>query len=441
MAKKNTPEVAQEKVQTKYDRKMEARRQQKIKEKREEKITKTVSAAIGIVLVAAIVISIVVAVVNKYNALNGTYVKIGDHELTQLEYDYYYQSAVNSYLTSYGSFLPYMGLDTSVDFDKQEYTDGLTWKDMFDEMTVEQIKQNKALYDDAQNAGFTYDTTEDYASFVSGIEQAASAADVSVKEYYKEYFGTYATEKNVEAFVKESIVVSAYYDELLAENAPADEEIKAYYEENAQSYDQVDYRSFTFTADVADDATEEEITAAMDALEEKANEMMQARQNGSDFEDLCIENAAEDVKADYEDEETEYCLTEGSYYSGISSSMAEWLFEEGRTEGDITVLRDDSLKVCYVVEFVSRYYDEANNDRISSTLASQNVTDYINELVTSYQVVDVKGNLKYLTVSTEDTSEETSETEASETEADGTSENETDAETVTEEIEAEDGAE
>lgn len=404
MAKKNTPEAAQEKVQTKYDRKMEARRQQKIKEKREEKITRTVAAVIGIVLVAAIVISVAVSVINKNNALHGTYVKIGEHELTQLEYDYYYQSAVNSYLTNYASLLPYMGLDTSVDFDEQEYMgSGLTWKDTFDEMAVEQIKQNKALLDDAQKTGFTYDTTEDYASFVSGVGQKASTAGVSVKEYYKECFGTYATEKNLEPYIKESILVSAYYEELLETKTPSDEEVQTYYEENTQSYDQVDYRSFTFTAELADDATEDEISSAMDELEEKANSMMQARQDGGDFEELCIENASEDVKADYEDAETEKCLTEGAYYSGISSGMAEWLFEEGRAESDITVIRDDTSKVCYVVEFVNRYYDEANNDKISSTLASQNVTNYINELAVNYQVVDVKGDLKYLTVSTEET--------------------------------------
>lgn len=417
MAKNNTPEVKeQEKVQTKYDRKMEARRQQKIKEKREEKVTKTVAAVVGIALVAIIVISVAVSVINKNNALKGTYVKVGDHDLTQVEYDYYYQTTVNNYLTNYASILPYLGLDTTIDFDKQDYLDGMTWKDMFDQMTVDQIKQNKAMVDDAQKAGFSYDTTEDYANFVSGVEQSASAAGVSVKEYYKESFGTYATEKNMEAFVKESIIAGAYYDHLLELKAPAAEEIKAYYEENTQTYDKVDYRSFTFNAELADDATEEEITKAMDELEEKADAMMQARQDGGDFEELCIENASEDVKANYEDAETEYSLSEGRYYASITAAMADWLYEEGRTEGDITVIRDDDSKACYVVEFINRYYDEADDARISSTLASQNVSEYINGLVENYQVVDVKGDLKYLTITTEDSAEETTE-EPEETEA------------------------
>lgn len=403
MAKNNTPDVKkQEKVQTKYDRKMEARRQQKIKEKREEKVTKAVAAVIGIVLVAAIVISVAVSVINKNNALKETYIRVGEHDLTQLEYDYYYQTTVNNYLTNYGSLLPYLGLDTTVDFDKQDYMDGLTWKDTFDQMTVDQIKQNKAMVDDAQKAGFTYDTTEDYANFVSGVEQSASAAGVSLKEYYKASFGTYATEKNIEAFVRESIVAGAYYDHLLELKAPSDEEIKAYYEENTQTYDKVDYRSFTFNAELADDASEEEISKAMEELEEKADAMMQARKDGGDFEELCIENASEDVKADYEDTETEYSLSEGKYYAGITAVMADWLYEEGRAQGDVTVIRDDESKACYVVEFINRYYDETDDARISSTLASANVSEYINGLVENYQVVDVKGELKYLTVTTQE---------------------------------------
>lgn len=413
MAKKDTPEVNEkQKVQTKYDRKMEARKQQKIKEKREEKITKTVSAVIGIGLVAAIVISISISFINKNNALNGAYVKVGDHELTQVEYDYYYQTTVNNYLTTYASILPYFGLDTSVDFDKQEYMGGgMTWKDMFDEMTVEQIKQNKAMVDDAQRAGFTYDGTEDYAGFVSSLEQAASAAGLSVKQYYKETFGTYATEKNIEAFVKESILAGAYYDELLTQKAPSEDEVKAYYEDNKQSYDRVNYRSFSFNAEIEEGADEDTISAAMDEAEKKADVMVTKRQNGDDFEQLCIENASEDVKADYEDEETEYCLTEGSNYSSITPlDMAAWLFDEGRIQGDITVIRDDTSQVCYVVEFVTRYFNEADNTTISDTIANQNVSDYINELIENYQVVDVKGELKYLTLpETEDVSDEVDE--------------------------------
>lgn len=405
MSKKDTPEVnTPQKVQTKYDRKMEARKQQKLKEQREEKITKAVTGVIGIGLVAVIIISVAVSIISKNNAVNGTYVKIGEHELSQVEYDYYYQTTVNNYLTSYASILPYFGVDTSVDFDKQEYMgSGMTWKDMFDEMTVEQIKQNKAMVDDAKKTGFTYDATEDYADFVSNIEQGAESSGLSVKQYYKDNFGDYATEKNIETFIKESLLAGAYYNELITQNAPAEDEMKAYYEENKQSYDRVNYRSFAFQAEVEEGAAEDAVSAAMDEAEKKADAMLKERENGADFEQLCIENASEDVKADYEDTQTEHCLSEGRNYSGITSSaVAAWLFEEGRSQGDLTVIRDDNAQVCYVVEFAERYFDEADNTAISNTIASQKAADYINGLVENYQVVDVKGELKYLTIPEQD---------------------------------------
>lgn len=404
MANTNSPEVkSEQKVQTKYDHKMEARRQQKLKDARQEKMMKTVGIVIGVVVLLAVVVSIAVPIVRKSSALKGTYVKIGDHELTQVEYDYYYNVAVNNYLTAYSSILPYMGLDTSRDYDQQQYAEGKTWKDLFDEMTVEQIKQSKALLDDAKGVGFTYDTSAEYDVFVSELETAAQSAGVSVGEYYKNTFGEYATKQNVEPFVKEGLLVSAYHDDLMVKNVPSDEEIKAYYEENKQNYDKVDFRSFNFNTEIAEDASEEDIKKAMDELKVKADAMMEARKGGEDFEALCLKNASENTKENYENPDTEYSLSEGRNYSNISAVMSDWLYDESRKAGDITVLADETYHQYYVVEFVKRYYDEADDANISNTLASERVSEYTNGLAENYQVTDVKGDLKYLTISTEET--------------------------------------
>lgn len=413
MAKKNTPEAeTKQKIQTKYDRKMEARRQQKIKEAKQEKMAKIIAATVGILLAAAIVLSVGISFISKNRALHGTYVKIGSHELSQLEYDYYYNTAVNNYLVSYSSILPYMGLDTSADFSKQQYTDNMTWKDLFDQMAVEQIQQTKAIADDAAAAGFSYDTSEEYQAFASNMQEGASAEGVSLKEYYKQNLGAYATEKNTEPFVKESLLANAYYEELLSKNAPSEEEIKAYYEENKNSYDKVDYRSFTFTTGLSAEATEEETSKAMEELGEKAEAMMEARKEGRDFEELCMENAPEDAKANYEDEETEFCLSEGRTYSGITGVMSQWLYEDGRKKDDIAVLKDDSLNQYYVVEFIKRYYDEADDANISNTLATQKTADYMAGLTESYEVTDVAGKLKYLTIPPAEETEEDGSSEA-----------------------------
>ena len=58
------------------------------------------------------------------------------------------------------------------------------------------------------------------------------------------------------------------------------------------------------------------------------------------------------------------------------------------------------------MEFIDRYFDEADNDSISSTIAGQRTSEYVSGLIEKYPVEDVKGNLKYLTVSNEDTDTE-----------------------------------
>lgn len=379
----------QQEYKTKYDRKMAERAMEKKKEERQLKIMKIVGVILCVAVVVAIAAPIISNVVKKQQALNGTYVKIGDHELSELEYDYYYYSAVNNYINTYGSFISYLGLDTSVDFDKQQYDETKTWKDYFDQMTVdEQIKPIFALLDEVQKNGFTYDAAEDYDAYAASIQEAADNAGVSLSDYYRNYFGPYATASNVEDFIKNGYIASAYYEQLVADNAPTTEEVKTYYDENRNAYDQVDYKSIAFeTPEFEEDATDEE--------------------KAKDLEDR--QKQAEDVLAQIENGDTVdgFELTEGAKYSAVPSSAAAWLFDDTRAEGDIQVFTDDSTSNVYVVQFVKKFYDEANDETISSSLASQTVSAQLQEVADRYEVVDVKGDLKYLTIpetTTEDTS-------------------------------------
>lgn len=403
MAQNKKPEVKTQqkegqKVQTRYDRKMEARRLQEEKDKRDAKMFKLVSGLVAAVIVVGIVAGIGISIFNRYDALHGTFIKIGDREVTGLEFDYYYNASMNNYLNAYSSLLPYMGVDVSGNFEDDPYTDELTWRDYFRQLAAEQMREIYALVDDANANGFVYDDSIDFANAEFSIKEGAESAGVSVEKYYKTSFGRYATKANMEPFFRAGFLATAYYDELLEINAPTDEEIHAYYEENARDYDRVDYRSFVFTSDLADNATDEEIASAMEELKTKADAFVADRQAGGDFEELCIANADEESKADYEDAETEHSLIEGRYYMAAPAAIADWLFEDGRREGDIEVLEDETNHRYYVVEFIQKYYDEADDESISGTIASERVEDYVDALVEKYQIVDEHGRLKYLTL-------------------------------------------
>lgn len=403
MANKTTPEAGNEqKVMTKYDRKMEERRIQKEKDKKEEKRIKIIASAVGIVLIAAVVISVARPIIAKQTALHGTYIQIGGHNISKLEYDYYYNTQLqnNSYMLSY------YGLDVNADLSSYMISDNMSFKDMYDSMAVEQIQQVKAVADEAKKNGFSYDAETEYEAYMDDMKSFVEEQDFNINEYYKETYGPYATVSNIAPFEKEGMLASAYYQELLEQNKPSDEEVKTYYEEHKTNYDKVDYRSYTFTTDLEADTSEEAVTEAMEKIKADAEEMAKSRKEGTDFNELCLSFASEETKENYEDPENDYSLAEGRYRSSLTTVMAEWLYDDARSEGDIEVLEDTSSNRYYVVEFIKRYYDEADNERISSTLSSEAVTRYVSGLEEeSYQVSDPKGNLKYLTITAADDSQ------------------------------------
>lgn len=378
---------------TKYDKKVAERELEKKKDAKNLKITKIVITVLAVVVLAAIIIPIISSAVKKKEVVNGTFIKVNDYKISQLEYDFYYNTTVNDYINTYGSFLQYMNLDVTKNFATQNYSDDMTWQDYFDKMTVEQIKQIRSLLDDAEKNGFTFDATERYDTYVASVKEAAQSAGSTVQDYYHSYFGAYATEKNVADYIKDGIVANAYYQKLVEDNKPSDEEVQKYYEENKKSYDQVDYKKSVIASDLGEDATEEEKDIDKESRLEKANELLASVKEGED--------------ADLE-------LVSGDKFITTPSAISEWIFDEARKEGDAEVFTDESSSDIYVIEFVKRYYDETNNDAISQTLATQTASEYAYALAEEYTVTDEKGSLRYLTIpeataSTDEAGEEATE--------------------------------
>lgn len=414
MKKQNKEEEQPQKALTRYDQKMEKRRIAARKNARDERIFNMACIAAGIIIAAAVAIGVTMSVINKNKAYRDTYVTIGTHQITGLEYGYYYNMTVNNYINSYGSILSYMGLDTTKDYAGQSYSETMSWKDAFDEMTVSQLTRTKALADDAAAAGFSADVTADYNSFTESIAQAAQTSGVSLSRYYKASFGRYATKDSVAPFVKENLLTEAYYSQLLEQNTPSDEEVDSYYEENKNNYDKVSYRSYVFTSDQADDASETQSAGAMEQIREQAEEMKSRREAGADFRELCLEYAGENDKAAYQDAGQDASLTENAAYTSVPAAIQDWLFDESRAAGDITAAADEAGRQYYVVEFAGRIYDETSKDTIGSTLAEERVSEYITSLTASYEVTDLSGELIYLTVQNTEETIEAAETEASE---------------------------
>ena len=376
---KEQKEQTEQKVMTKYDRKVQKRKEEKEKEKKEERISTTV----GIVFLVALVCLVASFPIRTYLATHETYVVINGEKVNKVEFDYVYNTSKNNYITQYGSYLSYFGLDTSKDLSTQMYSDTLTWQDYFEQNAVESLKQNKALMAEAKAAGFTYDTTDEYNTFKETIKTSAAAAGVSDKEYVRSIYGSYATMGRIEEYVKNDMVMNAYYQKLQEDNAPSDDEIQSYYEENKATYDSVDYRLTTIEADLPTEPTEladpvEETaadttgttdgTAAADSTQDTAYQPSDAEiAKAMDDAKVLADDAEQTVAKDGEAHENEK-------KSSVNYMISDWLFDDARKAGDTTVITNDNSHCYYVVAFEKRYLDETPSADVRVIIPTEDKT-------------------------------------------------------------------
>lgn len=376
---KEQKKQTEQKVMTKYDRKVQKRKEEKEKEKKEERISTTV----GIVFLVALVCLVASFPIRTYLATHETYVVINGEEVNKVEFDYVYNTSKNNYITQYGSYLSYFGLDTSKDLSTQMYSDTLTWQDYFEQNAVESLKQNKALMAEAKAAGFTYDTTDEYNTFKETIKTSAAAAGVSDKEYVRSIYGSYATMGRIEEYVKNDMVMNAYYQKLQEDNAPSDDEIQSYYEENKATYDSVDYRLTTIEADLPTEPTEladpvEETAADTTGTTDGTAATDSTQDTAYQPSDAEIAKAMEDAKVLADDAEQTVAKDgeahENEKKSSVNYMISDWLFDDARKAGDTTVITNDNSHCYYVVAFEKRYLDETPSADVRVIIPTEDKT-------------------------------------------------------------------
>ncbi len=399
---------------TKYDLKMQRRQEEERKAKKEKTIIKT-----GCIL--AVVICVCIAAwkfYDNYQEKHGPYITVGSHEIQKAEFDYYYYSSLNSFASTYGSYLSYFGLDTSKPLDQQQYSDTMTWDDYFQLQAVNQLKNVYALTDEANEKGFEYDASSDFDDMVTSIQSYAQQQGVSADEYCKSVFGSDATLEGIKPYVEMSGLASAYYNDIEDNIEVTDDEINTYYDENKDNYDSVDYRVCKIEADMPEEETEAETEAQTEAAAESTSETTaesaskttaesasETAVTENQTETMSVEESEAAAKAEEEakaaamaeakakaDEMLSKIKDEASFEkvydkyasdtsvdslntdkkkSSISpTDVANWLFEADRQAGDTTVIEDTSNNAYYVVYFKDRYLDHTKTVDVRQILIS-----------------------------------------------------------------------
>jgi hypothetical protein len=386
---------SESKIVTKYDRKVQKRKEEAKRAARNRKVAFVTS----VVVLAAVIIGAVAGIVTNYTKVHKEYIVVDNDSISQIEFDFYYAIAKSEMLntTLYGTmtyadyFTSYLGYDTSKADSKQSYSssDDYTWYDYFANMAVSTIKEYKALIKAADDAGFTYDAADsDYTEFADNISSSAESEGISVKEYYKEVFGSHSSEKNLKSFVQEYLKAAAYSEQLQTDLAATDSEISEYYEENKDSYDLVNYRAYEIQAD-----TGEENSITMDAAREKAEAVAKATSEES-FAQLALWYAEDDEKDTYAD--TDATLVSGASKSSLDTDIGEWLYDSARAAGDVTYIEDTDNSKITVLYFISREYNSTSETTIASTILSNKYQELISGYTDNMEVVNKHNRIKML---------------------------------------------
>lgn len=274
--------------------------------------------------------------------------------------------------------------------------DGLhTYRDLLIEWAMAEVKHNYAMKQVAEAEGYVLneeDQAELAANLLSLPNQFASQASqvgASLVSYLETTFGPGSTLSDQEAYYKDAYYVNAFIYDHFSGVDVSDERLEAYYEDNADALDMVDYYFYEFKANVADDADEEAEAAALEEAQAKANEM-ESLLNGSDnFLELAmgLEEDEAALTALERHPNGVHKVYQLNASQSIPTDVRTWLFDAEREAGDSTVIQGTNSS--YVVLFEARNRADVTDYSVRHILISAdrvNATD--EELATARETAE-----------------------------------------------------
>ena len=361
-----------------------------IREAEEKAAQKKSKIVYGIIAALFVIVAVVSLVINSgILERNAKALSIDGQEYTAAEMSYYYNTAYNNVVNSqYGS---YMGLDTSKPLNQQmlsdtaklvlgvESSDDMLWSEYFMDTAKTSMVEVQALYNAAIAAGEDPNeehVTEEIDATMETIAQYAQQSGYSTKEYLRLVFGKNMTETLFREISAKIHVASHFESEHIASLEYSEADLETYYAENKATFDVVAYESLHFGGspevkydenDNAIEATDEEKAEAKQAAADAAAAILARVQNGE---------ALADIAKEYEGEAT-YSSTENGTNTG--SDMAKWLFTEGRTAGEATVISGDPTSTVVIFHSVGRHEYKTVDVRHILTMPDTSALDTASE--------------------------------------------------------------
>lgn len=290
--------------------------------------------------VVAVLLVIFFAFIFYYNsalpARNTTAVTIDGEKYSVAQTDYFYSMNYMNFYSNYADYIQNgMFFNPQESLADQMYSEDTSWRQYFLDSAVDSMTEIQVLNKAAEEAGFVL-PEEDRAEYEDALQQIrdnwSSLGYSSLKQYLNMNYGKGVTMDMVEEELLRSYIASAYLRSVYDGYEYTDEELDAYYAENAADLDVISYVYYSVTDDTTD------AQAIADAV------------NGTDEETFTA------YLADNLDGAAPTSLTNAG--SSISELYADWLMDPARTAGDAAAFTDETNDISYAVMFL----DHDTND-------------------------------------------------------------------------------
>ena len=379
--------------------------EKQLNEQKEAKKLKITTIIFSVVILAVLIAGIVTISINAYSnsglvARNTTALTVGEHKLSAAELNYFYMDGINSFYnewySTYGeyaaTYLMFMtGLDVSSPLDQQQYDENMTYADYFTEAAINSAVSAYTAYDLAQAAGTDlHELDKDTIDLtMTQLQLAALQYGYSnTGDYLKAMYGNGATEETFRKYL-EVISVSNHHLEDVFNGFTYDAAtLDAYNAEHYEEFTSYSYRTFTLYPSAflkctasADDKehvhSDEENAQALADAKAAAEALLAAAPTDT-------ESFNEAIKAleAYAESTSSCSVVDDLLFSEITNEkIANWLKEEGRKTGDLTLLTNETTST-----------DDAGNQ--TTKVGSYTVILMIDRNENNMELVNVRHILK-----------------------------------------------
>ena len=320
-----------------------------------------------IVAVVAIAVAFVLCLLyNNQDFRKGmTAVTVNGEKFSATDLDYYYYTTISQYSSQYGTYLSYMGLDLNQDLDQQEYSDGKSWGDYFREQAVTMLSQSAAMYQDATKNGYEIsdDLQQQIDDYSASIDSYCTSNSITREQFLQQRYGSSMTDEIFMKNLKMMFVASQYASDYQQNHEYSDDELNTYYDAHKNDIDLASYEVLTVNADYTgiegttkgstDETptyTKEQDKEALAAAEKTANAFLDRVNSGQSLSDI-----GDEFGSNYYSNKTDV-----SYSTYTNYAFDDWAFDESRTEGEASVVKDEDNNCWYVVVFHNRYRPDYN---------------------------------------------------------------------------------